>query len=164
MANLWSHYLSKRRCPPQPSNFIYMVQQITWKRISAGSGCTRNRCKGSTDVCTTTGTKLAQFAFYSGPFSLPWNGLFSVFQFQDYDGLVKWTVNDKLQCFHNIIVMLDKGIPQLSTSLWTDSNHGLFMCLKMKNVKILLKPKAYWQKRFGFIPSLKPFLPVFFVF
>lgn len=29
MANLWSHYLSKRRCPPQPSNFIYMVQQIT---------------------------------------------------------------------------------------------------------------------------------------
>lgn len=29
MANLWSHYLSKRCCPPQPSNFIYMVQQIT---------------------------------------------------------------------------------------------------------------------------------------
>lgn len=28
----------------------------------------------------------------------------------------------------------------------------------------MLKPKAYWQKRFGFIPSLKPFLPVFFGF
>lgn len=29
MANLWSRYLSKRPCPPQPSNFIYMVRQIT---------------------------------------------------------------------------------------------------------------------------------------
>lgn len=29
MANLWSHYLSKCRCPPQPPSFIYMVQQIT---------------------------------------------------------------------------------------------------------------------------------------
>lgn len=29
MANLWSHYLSNGRCPPQPSNFIYVVQQMT---------------------------------------------------------------------------------------------------------------------------------------
>lgn len=31
--------------------------------------------------------------------------------------------------------MLEKGIPQLSTLLRTDSDHGLFMCSKMKNGK-----------------------------
>lgn len=76
MANLWSHYLSKRRCPPQPCNFIYMVQQLTGVcsvpgKESVLAAETGNSCKGSIDVSTPTGTKLAQFAFYSGPFSLP---------------------------------------------------------------------------------------------
>lgn len=145
-----------------PADDWYLL--TSWKWINAGGGCFRNKCKGLIGVCATTGTKLAQFAFCSGPCLLPWNVLFSVFQFQDWDGHVKWTVNGKLHCFCNVIVMFDKGIPQLSTLLLTDSNHGLFMCLKRKNFKILLTSKAYWKKKSGFIPSSKPFLPVFFGF
>lgn len=68
MANLWSPYLSKRRCPPQPSHFIYVVQQLPAICSLLGEGSvlaaeTGNRCRGSIDVCTPTGTKPAQFAF-----------------------------------------------------------------------------------------------------
>lgn len=76
MADLWSHYLNKRRCPPQPSDFIYVAQQLTGvcsplgeeSVLAAGTG---NRCRGPIEVCTPTGTKPVQFAFYSEPFSLP---------------------------------------------------------------------------------------------
>lgn len=44
--------------------------------------------------------------------------------------LVKLTINGKLQCFHNTVVLFGKGIPELSTLFLTDSNHGLFMCFK----------------------------------
>lgn len=134
-----------------------MVQQITGICSLLGNASVlavdvSETSKGLIGVRATTGTKPAQFAFCSGPCLLPWNVLFSVFQFQDWDGLVKWTVNGKLHCFHNVIVMFDKGLPQLSTLLLTDSNHGLFMCLKVKNFKILLKSKAYWENNLDLYP------------
>lgn len=101
MANLWSHYLSKRRCPPQPLILFIWSSSLPVSVQAVLAAETGNRCEGSMDVCTPTGTRLAQFAFYSGPFPLPRDALFSVLQFPDYDGLVKWTVNDKRQCFHS---------------------------------------------------------------
>lgn len=76
MANLWSHYLSKRAVLHSLLVlFMWSRRQLvsahSWKRVSAGSACVRNKCTGLIDVCATPSTELAQFAFCSGPCLLP---------------------------------------------------------------------------------------------
>ena len=67
--------------------------------------------------------------------------------------LVKLTVNDRIQCFHNITVLFYKGVPELSTLLLTDSNRGLFK--EEKKSKNLQKSKfSLLSRESGFIPSL----------
>lgn len=119
MANLWSHYLNKRHCPPQPSNFIYVVQQLTgiWSLLGKESVLaaeTGNRCKGSIDVCTSTGTKPAQF-FIQSHFHSPEMSSFLFFSSTTTMVLLSRQYMINFSVF--IVVMLDKGIPQLNTSL-----------------------------------------------
>lgn len=78
------------------------------------------------------GTKLAQFFFlFRAVFTTLKCHIFCI-SVPRLSCLVKLTVNDKLQCFHNITVLFGKGVPELNTLLLADSNHGLFKKKKKK--------------------------------
>lgn len=88
MANVWSHYLNKRRCPRSLLALLTcsgssLVSALLGEAAPLAAGTKRSRRRGSIDVCTPTGTKPAPFAFYSEPV------LVSVFQFHSYAGLAK---------------------------------------------------------------------------
>lgn len=119
----------------QKHNFVYLVQQIPGICSLGGKESVL-----AVDVSETPNakdwlmfvpdTKLARgFLLFRAMFTTLKRCVFCI-SIPRLRCLVKLTINGKLQCFHNTVVLFGKGIPELSTLFLTDSNHGLFMCFK----------------------------------
>ena len=134
MANLWSHYLSKLAALHSLLIlFIWSSSLLVSAHLLEKNHCWQRmfrntKCKGLIDVCTRYKTGAVFFLFRAMFTTLKHR--ISCISVPRLRCLVKLMVNDKLQCFRNIIVLFDKGVPKLSTLLLTDSNHMLFMCLR----------------------------------
>ena len=163
MANLWSHYLSKLAALHSLLIlFIWSSSLLVSARLLEKNQCWQDMFKKhqgqKIDICTRYKTGTVFFLFRAVFTGLKCH-IFCI-SVPRLRCLVKLTINDKLQCFHNITVLFDKGVPELNTLLLADSNHGLFK--KKKNSKILLKSKfSILTKDSGFVPSLKPFFTGF---
>lgn len=160
MANLWSHYLSKLAALHSLLIlFIRSSSLLVSARLLEKNQCWQLMFKKHQGQKIDDSTRYKTgtvFFLFRAVFTTLKCHIFCI-SIPRLWCLVKLTVNDKLQCFHNITVLFDKGVPELSTLLLADSNHGLFKKEK-KNSKILLKSKfSILTKESGFIPSLKPF-------
>lgn len=133
MANLWSHYLSKLAALHSLLIlFIRSSSLLVSARLLEKNQCWKLMFKKhqgqKIDVCTRYKTGTVFFLFRAVSTTLE-HHIFCI-SVPRLRCLVKLTVNDRIHCFHNIAVLFYKGVPELSTLLLTDSNHGF---LKRKN-------------------------------